>query len=266
MKGFVCLLAILACISCKHVLKGGCDEKMKIIAEGVYMENTASSPVVIQIPKEGKNFRLVIANKSFCWISNFSFQDKHFDIDNVGCVEGEGYSFKVDDKKEPASVLCNVASNTQQQRRQFNIKLQSCNCFANVIIMQAGCKDSVCPQPSKDTKHILLKDKEERVYDVVEYMPKYPGGTDSLKKYISQNMRYPQKAKEKGTEGMVVVGFVVEKDGSVTDIKVTKHVAPSLDKEALRIIRSVPCRWIPGMQNGTACRVRYHVPVSFILQ
>jgi protein TonB len=83
--------------------------------------------------------------------------------------------------------------------------------------------------------------------------------------YLQQNVKYPVVAQENGVQGRVVVSFVVEKDGSITDVKVVRSVDPSLDKEAARVVKSMP-RWIPGKQNGSAVRVKYNVPVSFRLQ
>ena len=94
------------------------------------------------------------------------------------------------------------------------------------------------------------KEEEAKVFDVVEQMPSFPGGP---------------VAEENGIQGRVIVTFVVEKDGSITDVRVVKSVDPSLDKEAQRVVKSMP-RWIPGKQNGSAVRVKYTVPVTFRLQ
>ena len=106
---------------------------------------------------------------------------------------------------------------------------------------------------------------ENKVFDVVEQMPSFPGGQQALMDYLSNNVKYPVVAQENGVQGRVVVSFVVEKDGSITDVKVVKSVDPSLDKEAARVVKSMP-RWFPGKQNGSAVRVKYNVPVSFRLQ
>jgi len=106
---------------------------------------------------------------------------------------------------------------------------------------------------------------ENKVFDVVEQMPSFPGGNAALMKYLSENVRYPVVAQENGVQGRVVVSFVVEKDGHITDVKVVRSVDPSLDKEAARVVKSMPS-WIPGKQNGSAVRVKYNVPVSFKLQ
>ncbi|MBQ6210408.1 MAG: energy transducer TonB [Prevotella sp.] len=109
------------------------------------------------------------------------------------------------------------------------------------------------------------KEVANKVFDVVEQMPSFPGGNDALMKFLSDNVKYPVVAQENGVQGRVVVSFVVEKDGSITDVKVVRSVDPSLDKEAARVVKSMP-RWIPGKQNGAAVRVKYNVPVSFRLQ
>lgn len=109
------------------------------------------------------------------------------------------------------------------------------------------------------------KEVANKVFDVVEQMPSFPGGNEALMKFLSDNVKYPVVAQENGVQGRVVVSFVVEKDGSITDVKVVRSVDPSLDKEAARVVKSMP-RWIPGRQNGAAVRVKYNVPVSFRLQ
>ena len=102
------------------------------------------------------------------------------------------------------------------------------------------------------------------VYDVVEQMPSFPGGISGLRTYLNQNIRYPAEAQENCVQGRVVVSFVVGKDGHISDVTVLRSVDPSLDKEAVRVIRNMP-RWSPGKQGGEPVRVRYNVPVSFRL-
>lgn len=106
---------------------------------------------------------------------------------------------------------------------------------------------------------------ENKVFDVVEQMPSFPGGPSALMQYLSSNIKYPVVAQENGVQGRVVVSFVVERDGSITDVQVARSVDPSLDREAQRVVRNMP-RWIPGKQNGQAERVKYNVPVAFRLQ
>lgn len=119
-------------------------------------------------------------------------------------------------------------------------------------------EEIVAPEPPKH-------EEENKVFDVVEQMPSFPGGPAALMKYLSENMRYPAVAEENGIQGRVTVQFVVEKDGSVTDVRTMKSVDPALDREAERVVKSMP-KWIPGKQNGSAVRVKYFVPVVFRLQ
>ena len=109
------------------------------------------------------------------------------------------------------------------------------------------------------------KQEETKVFDVVEEMPSFPGGPGALMSFLSSNIKYPVVAEENGIQGRVIVAFVVERDGSITDVRVVKSVDQSLDKEAVRVVKSMP-RWIPGKQNGSAVRVKYTVPVTFRLQ
>ncbi len=115
------------------------------------------------------------------------------------------------------------------------------------------------------TEPVKPKEEENKVFDVVEQMPSYPGGMGALMQYLSSNIKYPVIAEENGIQGRVICTFVVERDGSITDVRIAKSVDPSLDKEAMRVVSKMP-RWIPGKQNGSAVRVKYTLPVTFRLQ
>lgn len=103
------------------------------------------------------------------------------------------------------------------------------------------------------------------VYETVEQMPSFPGGANGLTRFLNENVHYPAVAQENGVQGRVIVTFVVEKDGHVSNATVVRSVDPYLDKEALRVVRSMP-RWTPGRTNGEAVRVKYNIPVNFRLQ
>lgn len=108
--------------------------------------------------------------------------------------------------------------------------------------------------------------EEQTIFEVVEQMPEFlNGGMAGLMQYLSKNIKYPTIAQENGTQGRVTVQFVVNRDGSIVDAKVLRGVDPYLDKEAIRVISSMP-KWKPGMQRGKAVRVKYTVPVMFRLQ
>jgi protein TonB len=136
--------------------------------------------------------------------------------------------------------------------------------FANVIgndengeVLKA--KEALVTEPVKP------KEEENKVFDVVEQMPSFPGGMAALMAYLQKSIKYPPVAEENGIQGRVVCTFVVERDGSVTDVRVAKSVDPSLDKEAVRVVSAMP-KWIPGKQNGQSVRVKYTLPVTFRLQ
>jgi protein TonB len=110
------------------------------------------------------------------------------------------------------------------------------------------------------------EEEEEVVFVVVESMPEFPGGQQALFKYLGENVKYPVIAQENGIQGRVICQFVVNKDGSIVDVEVVRSGGdPSLDKEAVRVIKSMP-KWKPGKQRGKAVRVKYTVPVNFKLQ
>ena len=110
------------------------------------------------------------------------------------------------------------------------------------------------------------EEEEEVIFMVVEKMPEFPGGQQALFKYLSENVKYPVIAQENGIQGRVICQFVVNKDGSIVDVEVVRSGGdPSLDKEAVRVIKSMP-PWNPGKQRGKPVRVKYTVPVSFRLQ
>ena len=120
-------------------------------------------------------------------------------------------------------------------------------------------EDIAAPEPPKQVV------EETKIFTVVEQMPMFPGGDAALMGYLRDNIHYPTVAAENGVQGRVVVGFVVERDGSITDVNVLRSVDPSLDREAMRVVKAMP-KWTPGKQNGSAVRVKYQVPVTFRLQ
>ena len=138
---------------------------------------------------------------------------------------------------------------------------------------QTAQKPQQKPKPNKETKEEVItapletfEEEEDVVFVVVESMPEFPGGQPALFKYLSENVKYPVIAQENGIQGRVICQFVVNKDGSIVDVEVVRSGGdPSLDNEALRVVRSMP-KWKPGKQRGKTVRVKYTVPVNFKLQ
>ena len=131
----------------------------------------------------------------------------------------------------------------------------------NSTAMRANVQKKVV-KTNKTTKKSGANDK---VYEVVEQMPSFPGGDSALLKYLFENIKYPMSALKAQKQGRVMVRFTVEKDGAITNVKVARSVTPSLDAEAVRAIKSMP-KWSPGKQGGEFVRVKYNVPVTFRLK
>ena len=111
----------------------------------------------------------------------------------------------------------------------------------------------------------VISQKNEKVFDVVEQMPEYPGGMQALFEFLKENIKYPEDAQKQKVEGRVLAKFVIETDGSISDIEVVKNAFPSLDAEAVRVIQAMP-KWIPGRQKGQAVRVKFVMPINFSLK
>ena len=111
----------------------------------------------------------------------------------------------------------------------------------------------------------VVAQKNQKVFDVVEVMPEYPGGIQALFEYLSQNVKYPADAETQKVEGRVIATFIVETDGTINNVEVVRPVFPSLDAEALRVLSAMP-KWTPGKQSGKEVRVKYTVPISFHLK
>ena len=112
---------------------------------------------------------------------------------------------------------------------------------------------------------VSQKDQKEDPFNVVEDMPAFPGGMEAMIQFISSNIKYPADVKKQKVDGRVLVNFVVEKDGSITEVKVIKPAFPSLDAEAVRVVKAMP-KWKPGYQNGKAVRVQFTMPINFSLK
>lgn len=108
-------------------------------------------------------------------------------------------------------------------------------------------------------------DEEEQVFVIVESMPQFPGGDAARIAYLNENMKYPIMARESGIQGRVFVTFVVEKDGSITDVRILRGIGGGCDEEALKVVKNMP-QWIPGKQRNVPVRVQFNMPINFILQ
>jgi len=108
------------------------------------------------------------------------------------------------------------------------------------------------------------KDTTNRTFTTVEHIPEFPGGMKAFYNFLSSNIHYPALSREKGIQGRVIVTMIVEKDGTLSNIKIARGIADDIDKEALRVIALSP-NWKPGIQNGKPVRVSYAIPINFSL-
>ena len=108
----------------------------------------------------------------------------------------------------------------------------------------------------------VVSQTNQKVYDEVEQMPEYPGGMPAMIEFLQTNIKYPEDAVKQKVEGRVMVQFVVETDGSISDVHVAKQVFPSLDAEAIRVVQAMP-KWVPGREKGKVVRVKYNLPIVF---
>lgn len=145
--------------------------------------------------------------------------------------------------------------------------------LASVSLLLAGCNanpqqtETAAPDESGTTAGTAAPAPmpTDSVYEVAEVMPEFPGGTKALLDSIAKNLKYPPKAINSRTEGRVILQFVIDKQGKVTDVQVMRGVTPELDQAAIDVVRSLP-DWKPGMQDGKPVNVKYTMPIVFKLQ
>lgn len=164
-------------------------------------------------------------------------------------------------------LIANTKVTAQEQKADENadLALNGNTNSRRELVADVTSNDSVF-QTIKEDLYQTLKDKSvnDSVFQIVSEMPEFPGGVEAMMKYIAENVKYPEKAKEKGISGRVFVGFIVEKDGSVTSAKVLRGIGGGCDEEAVRVIKGMP-KWKPGKQEGKPVRVSYMMPIMFKL-
>ncbi len=147
-----------------------------------------------------------------------------------------------------------IVDDSQKITQEFNVSsfAQTSNVAANVGKLDIKAEDEEVQE-------------EVKIFTVVEQEASFPGGVEELGKYLAKSIKYPQQARETGTKGRVTLTFVVEKDGSITDIKVLRDIGSGCGEEAKRVVKEMP-KWIPAKQRGKAVRQQFVLPVSFNLQ
>lgn len=163
--------------------------------------------------------------------------------------------------------------NTSQQGRKVTQK-STVKFVPPVINKESETKEELVENPNKangggnssnSNRVAENPENDNKVYDSAETMPSFPGGQMALFEYLGKNVKYPVVAEANGIQGRVIVTFIVGHDGSISDVKIAKSVDPSLDKEAIRVVKAMP-RWKPGTQKGKPVNVKFTIPVTFRLQ
>lgn len=175
-------------------------------------------------------------------------------------------------KKQTTSTVKKQSTATTSKQQKTTAKQQTTKSQPAVkgeskkVVADTPASTGISVRQNNIVEHETTSENyDDKVFDVVEQFPSFPGGNGKLSEFLSQNVRYPVVAAENGIEGRVIVRFIVERDGSVSNVEVAKGAEASLDKEAVRVVKMMP-KWNPGKQNGKAVRVNFNVPISFKLQ
>lgn len=150
------------------------------------------------------------------------------------------------------TTLINVVDDEQKIENEFVVNAEVTEETKNVEIVQVKVEQEE-------------EVAEEPIFTVVESEPEFPGGMEALYKYLGQNIKYPQLARENGITGKVYVTFVVEKDGSIANPRILRDIGGGCGAEAIRVVKAMP-KWSPGKQRGKAVRVQFNLPVNFNLK
>lgn len=134
-----------------------------------------------------------------------------------------------------------------------------------IALLSFGFMANAMAQHFDEGEEVIEQSESDKVFEVVEKMPSFPGGQGALFDFMEKNIKYPKVAEDNGIQGRVLVTFIVKKDGSLSDVRVAKSADPALDKEAVRLVKSMP-KWNPGIEKGQYVNVKFTLPVTFRLQ
>ncbi len=208
------------------------------------------------------------------------FDDYGFPMDLTDTIiyneDGSYVHFKTTEAPDPmtgemrskiTATSCN-ADGTPNENIKFTINAIEKHGDTTMYTMEPFTLDAdkfkLSIQTTEDNPIRIIRNNNDSIYQTVDEMPKFPGGEQAMFKFISENVKYPQEAKDKNISGRVFVNFVVEKDGSVDEVKVLRSIGGGCDEEAVRVVKSMP-KWTPGKQKGKPVRVSYIIPFVFKL-
>ncbi len=233
---------------------------MRIIKNTITMEEKKSPKANLENKKLMFTQIGLIISLAVAWVvfEIKSYDKREFaDIDRtVEIVEEEMVEItKQEQKPQPVEV---PKQTTQIQVVEDDVEVEDIEINADVDQNEV-LEEYVAPEVEEEEV------VEAEVFTIVEEMPEYPGGLNKLTDYLSKNIKYPQMARESGIQGRVFVNFVVEPDGSVSNVNVMRSLGGGCDEEAVRVVKAMP-KWKPGRQRGKAVRVSYILPIVFKLQ
>ena len=213
-----------------------------------------------------KEFMELVENCDFTWVDNG--QEKGFWVErnnNKIFLPAGGYKYENNFSNSYSASYWTSTLNKAYSNGAFVLSIYNNYSYD----WEAYCASFMFPiRPVIDIQRVYNNNTDttnDDIYQVVEEMPSYLGGTENLMQYLQNNVKYPREAQENNIEGRVIVEFIVEKDGTIKESKIRKSVDPSLDNEALRVIKNMP-KWTPGKQRGKPVRVKYSLPIQFNLE
>ena len=212
------------------------------VAIGIWEPNEKQSPIILTGEANGQEPLIVIDGKA-ATMQQLKALDPE-EIDNLSVIKNEGA--------------------LKEYAKHFNADTSNGIIFVNTKEYVKNGKKEILSIHVKAEEPAEETGADNDAFNVVEQMPEFPGGSVELMKFLSENVKYPEAALKAGTQGRVVAQFIVEADGSITNIKVLKKVSDEIDAEAVRVIKAMP-KWKPGMQKGQPVRVKYTIPVTFRL-
>lgn len=165
-------------------------------------------------------------------------------------------------KKQLAKFFSAVALHNKKDFAALKRKMKPV--MKKVFIMLLAMAAGLCAVAQSDEVKESDTNLEDKIYSIVEHDPEFPGGMEGLYQWLATNVKYPEHAKENGIQGRVVVKFVIEKDGSVSDVRIMRSPNDELSEEAIRVVKAMP-KWKAGRQNGKKVRVQYMLPINFKL-
>ena len=259
------------------VVNGKVTQRLETV-EGGNISLNAPTGSVVRFTVIDKTKEVKVTNDLLANAANRTITIGFGDTDQTIISEGETFMAEGtvydNDEEKPTPVIGAVVKNVRTQKSvvtdkegRFSIEATAGD---QVVVSYAGYEPFALGVSKafsdNGSKYIvpLRHVNTGKTFDVVEEMPQFPGGPSALFEFLSKNIQYPKDAEKAKLEGRVIVTFVVKKDGSITDAKVVKSVAPSLDAEALRVINAMP-NWTPGKQGGQPVNVKYTVPLTFRL-